>query len=320
MSKSQVKSGKAFEYACLSVVKNKSEALGITVNAITDSSYQEGQNAYAQLSSVEQNNYTLGATAALDFIFSCEPFLQDGILATALDLSMQPDIKGQKGDVRDILMLRWHSSTNKKQWSCGISCKHNHSAVKHQRVALNNDNWMNNWCNSFQCSPNYLSSLKNITDLVEQNKKVIWNNVFSDIPNDLYAPVVKAVCHELELHKDDKLFVFELFSFLLGTTDFYKIMTKDDERVTTISVFNFNGSLNQKTPNISPDRKIKSTPLPSKILSLWHNESYLTIFFNEGWAIKMRIHTASSKIEPSLKFDSQLEGVPYTLLNLTFPW
>lgn len=321
MKKSQVKSGKAFEYICLQVIKTKSKSLGITVNILADNSYIEGEISYNSLNSDDKNNYKLGASAALDFIFSCEPFLKDGVLATNLDLSMQADNQGQKGDVRDILMLRWVSSTNKKQWNCGISCKHNHSAVKHQRVGLTNANWVKNWCPSFECSERYLSSISSISEKVEHNKNSKkWSEIFTNISQNLYAPVVKAVRDEIELYKDDKDFVLELFSFLLGTIDFYKIMTKDDEKVTIISVFNFNGSLNQKTSNSSPDRKIRRTPLPSKILSLWNNESYLTIFFDEGWAVKMRIHTASSKIETSLKFDSQLEGVPYTLLNLTFPW
>lgn len=317
---SQVKSGKAFEYACLQVVNTKSKSLGIAVNIIQDNSYLEGEIAYNALTEKKKTDYKLGATAALDFVFSCEPFLKDGVLATDLNISMQPDITGQKGDVRDILMLRWQSDTNKKQWDCGISCKHNHTAIKHPRVGLTNSNWIKNWCPGFECSDNYLTSISVISEKIENNKDKKWTDVFTDTQKTLYAPVIKAIYDEIKLQKNNENFVLKLFSFLLGTKDFYKIMTKDSEKITVVSVFNFNGSLNQKTPNIPPERKIKRTPTPSKILSLWHNDSYLTIFFDEGWTIKMRIHTAKSKIEPSLKFDAQLEGVPYTLLNLTFPW
>lgn len=320
MTMSQVKSGKAFEHACLQVVNDKSKSHGITVNILQDKAYIKGEKAYNSLTSEEKENYKLGATAALNFIFSCEPFLKDGVLATDLDLSMQSDKAGKKGDVRDILMLRWQSSTGKKQWDCGISCKHNHTAIKHPRVGLTQSNWVNNWCPSFECSDNYLTSINIISKKIEHNKDKVWGDVFINISRDLYAPVIKAIYNEIELHKNNSNFVFELFSFLLGTKDFYKIMTKDNEKITIISVFNFNESLNKKAPNAFPDRRIKKTPVPSKILSLWHDDSYLTIFFDEGWTIKMRIHTAKTKIESSLKFDAQLEGVPYTLLNLTFPW
>lgn len=36
--------------------------------------------------------------------------MRDKTLATELRLSMQSDAAGQKGDVRDVLFLRWSSS------------------------------------------------------------------------------------------------------------------------------------------------------------------------------------------------------------------
>ena len=97
-------------------------------------------------------------------------------------------------------------------------------------------------------------------------------------------------------------------------------MSFDNEQYTQVSVFNFNGSLNNTSTNMSPDRPIRKTPKRDKILSLWHDDSYIRIYFDDGWTIKMRIHNASSRIEKSLKFDAQLEGVPATMMNLCFGW
>jgi hypothetical protein len=41
---------------------------------------------------------------------------------------------------------------------------------------------------------------------------------------------------------------------------------------------------------------------------------------DNGWTISMRIHNASSLVEPSLKFDVGLTGVPSTLYSQFEPW
>ena len=41
---------------------------------------------------------------------------------------------------------------------------------------------------------------------------------------------------------------------------------------------------------------------------------------DNGWQISFRIHSASSKVEPSLKFDIQLVGQPIVLFIIDMPW
>ena len=41
---------------------------------------------------------------------------------------------------------------------------------------------------------------------------------------------------------------------------------------------------------------------------------------DEGWTISMRIHNASSRIEPSLKFDVQLVSLPSSIYAQMEPW
>lgn len=41
---------------------------------------------------------------------------------------------------------------------------------------------------------------------------------------------------------------------------------------------------------------------------------------DKGWAISFRIHNASSRIEPSLKFDIQLVGIPLEIINIEEYW
>ena len=35
--------------------------------------------------------------------------------------------------------------------------------------------------------------------------------------------------------------------------------------------------------------------------------------FDKGWQLSFRIHSASSRVESSLKFDVQIVGLPFTL-------
>ena len=44
------------------------------------------------------------------------------------------------------------------------------------------------------------------------------------------------------------------------------------------------------------------------------------IVCDEGWALTMRIHNASSKVEPSLKFDVQLVSLPNSIHAQVEPW
>ncbi len=319
MATKQNETGKAFEFACLKEIAGKATSLGIHVTIIEDATYHQGKSNYSQLPPESQSNYTQGARAALQFIFDCEPYLYDKVLATDLELSMQPDGRGQQGDVRDLLFLRWESSKQKKRWECGISCKHNHAAVKHQRVGFSPDSdFIRNWCPSFTCSKGWRDVADHFFKITSQKKP--WNDLFTSRLDELYRPVIDAVYAELMEHKENAVFVEELFSFLLGTIDFYKVMAFERERLTQVSVFNFNGTLNRKTAKLKAIRQLKKTPVPKRILAIAKVDSILTIHFDFGWSVRMRIHTAESISTPSLKFDSQLQGIPVELLNLTFPW
>ena len=46
----------------------------------------------------------------------------------------------------------------------------------------------------------------------------------------------------------------------------------------------------------------------------------LILVLDKGWTISFRIHNASSRIEPSLKFDIQLVGIPSAVANIEQYW
>nr|WP_322597221.1 HaeIII family restriction endonuclease [Mergibacter septicus] len=73
--------------------------------------------------------YKISALAGVNTIFELEPLiLDDG--SDELELKIQSDDKGEKGDVRDVLIIR-----RGIEWEIGLSVKHNHFAVKHSRLS-----------------------------------------------------------------------------------------------------------------------------------------------------------------------------------------
>ena len=50
------------------------------------------------------------------------------------------------------------------------------------------------------------------------------------------------------------------------------------------------------------------------------SDNTLEIVSDEGWSISMRIHSAESKVIPSLKFDVQLISLPHSVVSQVAPW
>ena len=320
----QTEIGKAFEYACFQAIANKAKAFQVPVNQCRNKPYDEASAFFKGLDGDLQTDLFEGAKASIEFVFSCEPHMSDSNIREDLSLRLQTDAEGQKGDVRDIVLERVDDTSKKRNaWQCGVSCKHNHDAVKHPRVGLNGkSDFLDKWTSGrFKCSEAFFHSLSSISNLLVDNKGGSWESVFPDIDIDLYKPISEAVQKEIKRLQGQPEFVTVLFSYMIGEYDFYKMMAFDKERRTQLSVFNIQGSLNKKTKFKKPERVLKQTPKPRVILAVTEiSNSTFQILFDEGWAFSLRIHNASGKIEPSLKYDVRLVGVPFELVNISFPW
>ena len=115
-----------------------------------------------------------------------------------------------------------------------------------------------------------------------------------------------------------------LVKYLLASdgSDYYKLIHYNSHR-TRVIPFNLNGTLNQATESESPETVIPAIELPTKFLDLSIKENSMTtvvLTMDKGWAISFRIHSASTLIEPSLKFDIQLIGQPANLFFLDVAW
>lgn len=314
----QTQKGKAFEYSCLNalynLLKDKQEI------EIKDSqAFQTAKEFYRQLEIKEAENMDEAAKAAAKIIIRLEPQLEQANGNTPLHLAIQEDAKGIAGDVRDVVCYR-----NQNSWEIGLSCKHNHTAVKHSRLSYTID-FGAMWFGK-ACSNEYFNEIKPIFDklLEDRQQKKKWNEI-EDKENTVYVPLLNAFMNELK--RLDSMYPDEipskLIRYLLGKHDFYKVITKDSKKTTTIQAYNLFGTLNKPAKESKSIYKVQQLKLPVKFYDISYKEgsnNTLIVTCDGGWALSFRIHNASTKVEPSLKFDVQLIGVPGALHSQIEPW
>lgn len=317
MAKQEI-TGKAFEYACLKELYDVLSG-NIFISLNTDINYQNAKSAFEKLQNEEQTDYLLAAKRAISIILPLEPNLENPDSGDCLVLSIQPDKKGQRGDVRDVICVR-----SEKEWEIGFSCKHNHEAVKHSRLSSTID-FGKQWL-GFEVSQQYWDDICFIFNELEElkNKKAKWSKIEKK-DERYYVPILKAFLSELNriYLQNGSIVPNNLMHYLLGTYDFYKIITHSNERTTEVKPFNIYGTLGQSTKNKKVMSKVNVLKMPTKILSMdFKTDSTTTIeiYMDEGWALSLRIHSASEWVEPSLKFDVQLIGVPVNMGTRIEAW
>lgn len=314
---SQTEAGKAFEFALFT------EAYNYLVNTHqvlvkNDSSYNVAESCFYLFNQATQTNYLRAAKAAISHIIEIEPRLENPISNNdILTLQIVPDSEGIRGDVRDVLFIR-----STQNWEIGISAKNNHKAVKHSRLSDRID-FGKEWLN-LNCSEVYFNSVVPIFSELRliKEKNELWRNL-KDKHKRFYIPILEAFQKEmLRLDVENPATVpSALLSYLIGNKDFYKVIKRPNK--TEIYGFNLYGTLNKSAVKIKPTFKVNRLKLPTRIIEFsFKPNSTDTLFLtcDEGWQISFRIHNASSKVEPSLKFDINLIGQPPALYTHHIHW
>lgn len=314
----QTKTGKAFEYACANVLYHKYQS-STHVTLVESPQMTTARLAFASLTEQEQIKYLKGAEAAVRIVDRLEPNLSNE--RAALAISLQPDAAGIKGDVRDVLCL--HGA----DWQIGFSCKHNHEAVKHSRLSDQID-FGKEWFNK-PCSHEYFSAVKAVfaplRKLRDESSRTAQWSAIEDKETQCYVPILNAFMAELQRLNAQypgeipKL----LIKYLIGVNDFYKVIMNDARQYTTIEAININGSLNKKSNSKRALLDVPVMKLPSKFYEIGYKDgskNTINVICDQGWNVSMRIHNASSKIEPSLKFDVQLLAMPSSIITQMEPW
>lgn len=306
MSSKSSDQGRAYEYICLHTLNN---AIGRIRNSEIEknSCYEAAEHAWNTLSGAEKALYTLSAKSTIDTIFALEPNIIEKE-NDVLKLYIQSDEHGEVADVRDIIIQR-----KDIVWEIGLSIKHNHMAVKHSRLG-NVLDFGEKWY-GIKCSDDYWNEVKPIFDFldVEKSKGTYFRDLNSK-EDDVYVPLLNAFMREVKKQvENDSSIPRKLVEYLLSKYDFYKVISIDSQRITTIQSFNMYGTLNLPSKTQAPTLEVPVIDLPTSLLYIgFKPKSKTTVImsFDNGWQFSFRIHNAKDIVESSLKFDIQIAGIP----------
>jgi hypothetical protein len=294
-SGTQVDNGKAFEYA---IAMALSKGLGVSVS--NGPEFQNTKNSFDKVKDELKIRFPAAAELAINHILEKEEKKLNDLDPKGIWVAK--DALGQEGDVRDVVIKGVNGEI-------GISCKTNHDAFKHSRLSGKND-FVKTWgLDSSGCSDTYWKEVKPIfaelSDIRKNsNATALWSNQ-SDVPQRFYWPVLDAFEKEvLRLTEPtapkSEVVSKNLISYIIGTKDFYKVVVRPEQ--VEIQGFNLNGTLS-----------VPKTKFPDHVLGidkLNGGQYSKTVRFNRGYTFNFRIHSASSRVESSLKFDVKAIALP----------
>lgn len=311
--------GKAYEYANVIALLDLVKPLR-PIEIIENSSLKIARSRYLNdITDDERKNMLNSARAGIEAIIKMEPrIIEDG--KDTLTVEIQSDDVARAGDIRDVLIIR-----RDIKWQIGISVKHNHEALKHSRLSATLD-FGRIWY-GIPSSQVYFDEVSNVfaelKSLKERN--ILWRDL-PDKEQNVYIPILNAFLDELKRAYDTNgdLVTAGLVRYLLGSNgnDYYKLIHHNNH-TTRVIPCNIYGSLNKASANQDPSVVIPSIDLPTRIIEFTFKDNSKTtvdLVMNNGWAISFRIHNASSRVEPSLKFDIQLFGQPSNLFYVDVAW
>lgn len=306
MSRKSNDQGRAYEYIFLHSLQDAISQIRKS-RISQNSSYTAAKKSWETLSEEDKVTYSLSAQSTIDMIFAMEPNMIE-IDDDELNLYIQNDERGEEGDVRDIIVERKDIT-----WEIGLSIKHNHMAVKHSRIAKTLD-FGEKWY-GIKCSDEYWNEVKPTFEFLEEEKiKGTYFRELSSKEEKIYVPLLNAFMKEIRRHVEQESMVSRrLVEYLLSKYDFYKVVSNDSKRHTTIQTFNMFGTLNKPSKKKKPTIIVPAVKLPTTLLYIgFKPKSKTTVLmsFDNGWQFSIRISTARDKVEPLLKFDIQIDGMP----------
>lgn len=185
----QTSNGKAFEYACV-IALHEQLNNGQQIVVELSPQMQTAKKLYDGISGEMKVLLDSAARAAVRIIKKLEPQLIESNKNEPLFLSLQADATGIKGDVRDVLCMRKQNG-----WQIGLSCKHNHHAVKHSRLSDSID-FGREWLD-VPCSKEYFEKIvplfAELRELRDKSKNTGNPALWSEVENKAekyYVPVL----------------------------------------------------------------------------------------------------------------------------------
>ncbi len=284
---------------------------------VSNSSLEANKRAWEVMLEDMKELLSMSAEAAVGAVMELEPRMIENDNDILL-LELQEDDAGIAGDVRDVVIRRENIN-----WEIGLSIKHNHEAVKHSRLSHKLD-FGKEWF-GIPCSYRYWSDVAPIFERLKKEKanKTKWPEV-ADKDDAVYVPLLQAFMDEVKrAYAIDPKMPCKMVEYLIGVNDYYKVVSHDSKRLTIIRSFNIHGTLNQPSKVKVSAVSVPIVQLPTELVALRFktgSKNTVEMYMNNGWELSFRIHNASSKVEPSLKFDIQFMGMPVTIITISCAW
>lgn len=288
----QVDHGKGFEWAVASAFNNL-----LQISFVDTKELKDAETRYSNLPNTKQAEFRLCAEKAAAYVAEIEGLEQ----SSTGYVTLSQDAAGARGDVRDVIL-----HLNGRE--IGISCKTNHEAFKHPRLSAKID-FVKEWGLGEACSEEYWQAVRPFFGELarlrsESSRTMKWSEI-ENYQERFYLPVLEAWRRELLRITSDgdeasKMAAAALCRYLIGRIDFWKIVSRSNQ--VRLYAFNTHSTLGTNR-----------TLLPNRILGIdnFDGSQYsMNVRMNEGYQFNFRLHNASSRIEPSLKFDVQSEGLP----------
>lgn len=313
--KSQVVNGKAFEYSIANQYYKYISSLGLNVELVGSKALTTAKECYDSLSQLKKDAYNNAAFNTIYTMVLIEPgLITQGDSSDVLKISLNGDFAGEDGDVRDVIFT--HTSP---KWEIGISAKNNNDAVKHSRLGHKLD-FAQSWL-GVNCSDSYWDAVRPIFDYIEEKIQsgCKWSDLGDEKLQLVYVPLLKAFLEEIvRINENHDNIPEKLIEYLIGSQPFYKVIKDDAHNLVVVKSFNMRGKLNQSYMGVKSRYSTPKITFPTRIVELdfkKDSDTTLHMILNGGWEISFRIHSASTKVERSLKFDIQLLGNPPILFS-----
>jgi len=308
--------GRAYEYAWGAALRDAIAKIR-EVKLVQNSSLSANAKAWSAMSKEMKQTLNTSAKAAVDLILELEPLAIE-LDGDVLTLVFQQDSKGEGGDVRDLLLVR-----ETIKWQVGLSIKHNHEAVKHSRISSSID-FGREWF-EIPCSSQYWQEVSPIFEKLQESRSqgVKWRE-FPNKEKNVYVPLLIAFVNEIKrAYEKDKGLPRRMVEYLIGKYDYYKVISHDNDLMTVVRTFNIHRTLNKRSKIKISSITVPIVKLPSELIEIRvkpGSNTTVEMFLNEGWQLSFRIHSASTIVQPSLKFDIQFIGIPEGIQTFECKW
>ncbi len=316
MSTNSNDQGRAYEFVWINALNQALSKIRKTV-MVSNSSLEANKRAWNVMPKDMKELLTVSAEAAVDAVLELEPRIVENDNDILL-LELQRDDSGITGDVRDIVIKR-----DDINWEIGLSIKHNHEAIKHSRLSHKLD-FGKEWFD-IPCSDSYWGYVAPIFDRLKSEKSngTKWSEI-ADKDDAVYVPLLQAFVEEVSrAYTIDPTMPRKMVEYLIGINDYYKVVSHDSQSLTLIHSFNIHGTLNQPSKVKVSAISVPIVQLPTELVTMRFksgSKNTIEMYLNNGWELSFRIHNASSKVEPSLKFDIQFMGMPAAIVTINCAW